>query len=259
MLAALCVAAAACAPPAAGARSACTQGALLCSTLLGLALGEALPPRARAWLPPIVTATAFTSLALAAAAALYGAHGAREVVAARYAAGAGRALGSLLAPTVASFAFALFSQRKQIARSFGQLVGAICVSSCAGLAGSAICARALGMSAMATAALLPRSITTPLALEAAALLGADAELVLLGVCVTGLSTVPLGRPAMLACGVRDPAERGLGRDCAGNGGCTRALAQDGAALPFSVIAMVLNGALTVVLLSVPWVQRLLLS
>lgn len=238
-------------------RDACVQLSLLCATLLGLGLGEVVPARVRVWLHPIVTATAFTSLALGAAAALGGAAAAPSV-GAEYAAGAGRLLGSLLSPTVASFAFALFGYRAQIAASLGQLLAAICLSSAAGLAGSALAARALGLPSALRAALVPRSITTPLALEAAQLLGADRELVLFAVCVTGLCTVPFGRPLMRACGVHDPAERGVALGCAGNGGSTLALADDAEAFPFSVIAMVLNGAVTVVLLSSPWVRRLLL-
>lgn len=251
---ALCAAAAAvCSPPA---RVHCTQASLLFATLLGLALGETVPAALRTWVHPIVSATAFTSAALGAAAALGGSSS--SAVGTAYANGAGRLLGGLLAPTVVSFAFALYGYRAQIARSAGRLLAAICFSSCAGLAGSALAARAVGFAPALQTALVPRSITTPLALEAAQLLGADRELVLLAVCVTGLFTVPFGRPLMRACGVHDPAERGVSLGCAGNGGSTLALAGDAEAFPFSVIAMVLNGALTVVLLGLPAVRRLLL-
>jgi putative effector of murein hydrolase/putative effector of murein hydrolase LrgA (UPF0299 family) len=231
------------------------DGFMLSSTALALRLGESVPARVRVWVQPIVSATALTTLALAAASAL---HSGPSSIGARYAAGAGRVLSALLAPTVASFAFALYAQRVAIGRSLAQLLAVIAISSCAGLAGSAALARALGFEEALQLALVPRSITTPLALEAARSLGADAELVLLAVCVTGLFTVTFGRRLVLACGVDDGCARGVAMGCAGNGGSTLALADDAAAFPYAVGSMVLNGAFTVVLLSIPWVRRALL-
>jgi len=239
--------------PAAGALA--VQSSLFFATALGLALGELVPARARRWVHPIVTATAFASLALAAAAAVFP----TALAGTPYASGAGAWLGGMLAPTVASFALALYSNRASLARSLLQLLGAIGGSACLGLVGSALAARALGIEPRLALALLPRSITTPLALEAAGLLGADRELALLAVCATGLFTIPFGRPLMRAFRIHDPAERGVALGCAGNGGSTLALAEDTAAFPFAVSAMVLSGAWTVVLLSAPPVRRLLLA
>jgi putative effector of murein hydrolase len=281
--------------PASRAGGLLLQSSLFCATLFGLTVGELNPRPIRTWVHPIVTATAFTSVGLLASAQLRGMPVSQ--LNSLYQAGAGKALSGLLGPagtnprplasccaTLAAqrapaerpivvpgaqraarpavprchrIALALYAHRRAIGCSLFQLLAAITFTLCAGLAGSAVAARALGFDRAMQLALVPRSITTPLALEGASIIGADPELALLAVCVTGLFTMPFGRPLMLACSVRDPAARGVALGCAGNGGSTLALAEDTEAFPYAVGSMVLNGAFTVVLLSVPWVRALL--
>lgn len=222
---------------------------------LGLTVGELLPARVRTWVHPIVLAVIFNGAALSAMATALGRP--LQSAVSEFIAGGGGALGAMLGPAVASFAFALYTHRRDIASRGVQVLGVIGTSACLGLAISAASVRALGIAPGLRSALLPRSITMPLALEATACLRAERGIAILAVVITGLTTIPLGKPLLDHFGVRDPVARGLSLSCAGNAGSTLALADDADSFPFAVGGMVLNGALVVTLLSMPWVRKLL--
>lgn len=118
--------------------------------------------------------------------------------------------------------------------------------------------RLLGLAPSLRLALLPRSVTVPLALEMATMIHADRAIVILAVMVTGTCTTALG-PPMLACfRVRDPVARGLALGGAAHGGGVLALVDEEEALPFAAIALAISGAMHVLAISTPPVRAALL-
>ena len=125
--------------------------------------------------------------------------------------------------------------------------------------GTALAARALRLSAALRLAVLPRQVTTPLAIAIAGMIGANPSIAAAIVVVTGLVVANFGRGLLDALGMRAPVARGLAMGAAGHGLGTAAMAEEKEAFPFAAIAMALNAALSTVLVSVPAVRKLLLA
>jgi hypothetical protein len=98
------------------------------------------------------------------------------------------------------------------------------VSTTFGLATSILAARLLRLSPALRLALLPRAVTTPLALEMSRLLSADPAIVILTVFTTGLVVVTLGPLILKRLRCTDPVARGIALGATAHGGGVLALA-----------------------------------
>ena len=98
----------------------------------------------------------------------------------------------LLGPATMAFALPIYEQRELIRKNWQVLVVGVLVGSTIAFSSSFLLARALGLSPLLRLSLLPRSFTTPFALEFVKSVGGAPELAVTCVVVTGLFGVSLG-------------------------------------------------------------------
>jgi putative effector of murein hydrolase len=147
-------------------------------------------------------------------------------------------------------------------KNIKEVATAVIVGSTAGgLFGTALLVRLVNLaSSTISLSLLPRNITSPLAMAIATLLGgADVSLAVSMVVVSGLLGANFGASILDKLGINDPVARGLGIGAAAHGLGTAAFANEPDAFPFSAIAMALTASLSTVLVSVPMIRHTLIK
>ena len=252
--------------------------ALLSGTVLGFGLGQRMPRRVQRAVHPLIASTLLTyatvwlvsrawSLPWLTVLAVYLKRpGYAWSVPASSAAslngrlwsfgGPGNAFLYLLGPAVLSFAFQVYRRRALLQRYARPVLGGCLLASGAGLLGTALLARVLGLTAAARIALVPRTITAPLAMAISGMLGSDATLTATMVVLTGLLGANFGQ-RYLDWVMRDrrhgTAEvamaRGMAMGASAHGLGTAAMSNEREALPFSAIAMALVGTISTTLVS----------
>ena len=233
---------------------------LLGASLTSYAFGTLMPRKVQAVVHPLVTTLGLTSLTAAAMGAASGTGYLGTLSAYIGANGAGALLLSALSPAVVSFALPLYLRRKAIAASLPTVTAAVATATGLGIFGTAYVVKAFAGAATSAQALslLTRSITTPLAMTASKAIGADVNLAVAAVVITGLFGAAVGPRIMDAFKVpQDPVARGLAMGGAAHGLGTAALAAPGGnpeAAAFAAIAMSLTGTLTSVALVTQVVQ-----
>lgn len=209
-------------------------------------------------LHPVVTCAGLTTLVVR----LYGAVKNLDplVATAFYCATAGAWLQRLLGPAVLALACGIYARRAEVVASWRQLSAGVGTGVLTGMYGTAALVNALGLPPEAKKALIPRCVTTPLALPICDSLGANAGAAVASVVATGVLGAALG-PAFLSRlhkGDDDkPKARGLAMGAAAHGIGTAQLANDPAAQPYASMALSLCGALSVVLAAAPPTRSLL--
>lgn len=163
--------------------------------------------------------------------------------------GGGNVLATLLGPAVITFAFTMDAQRKLALARVVEVVGTTLAATLTALFGTALAARALKMTSASRLLVVPRTITAPLAVAIAELLGANVGLAASVVALTGLLGASIGATVLSAARVKDPVVRGLSMGTAAHGLGTAALSDEGAAFPFSALAMTLVGIFSTVLIA----------
>lgn len=269
----LATAAAVCAAGAAAAFRASTllpaaplrDAFLLGATATGFVGGSTLVPKSiQKVVHPLITCTLFTHSAAAAFATAAGLSYQAVVRGYLVPGGAplsapGNVLLAMLGPATLSFGFSMYEKRKLLMSSLPAVGGAVTAASFGGLFGSAMAARAFGLSDALTRACLPRQVTAPLAIAISGLVGADPGIACTVVVLTGLLVANFGRALLDATGVKSPVARGLAMGAAGHGIGTAATAVEPAAFPFAAIAMVSNALASTVIVSIPPFRRALLA
>jgi predicted murein hydrolase (TIGR00659 family) len=99
---------------------------------------------------------------------------------------------ALLGPATMAFAMPIYEQRRLIRRHWPVLLTGVLTGSTLGFGSSWLFARWLGLSAGQCLSMLPRSVTTPFALDFARKVGGTPELTATCVVVTGLVGASLG-------------------------------------------------------------------
>jgi putative effector of murein hydrolase len=176
--------------------------------------------------------------------------------------GAGDILIFLLGPSVIALACQMYSRKAIMRQNVKEVAAAVIVgSSFGGLFGTALLVRLMKLSSSTLAvSLLPRNITSPLAMAIATLLGgADVSLAVSMVVISGLIGANFGASILDRAGIQDPVARGLGIGAAAHGLGTAAFINEKDAAPFAAIAMALTGSMSTVLVSIPAIRNLLLK
>lgn len=225
----------------------------LAATVLTFCLGQRLPPRVKALLHPLITCTAATIGLMALLGSVTGA-GFTAALSSYYVRtaaswGGGNVLAFLLGPAVITFAFIMDKQRRLALARIVEVVGTSLAATLASLFGTAAAARALKMTHTSRLIVIPRTITAPLAVAIAELLRANVGLAASVVALTGLLGANIGATTLSAAGVTDPVVRGLAVGASAHGLGTAALSDEGAAFPFSALAMTLVGIFSTVLVA----------
>jgi predicted murein hydrolase (TIGR00659 family) len=162
----------------------------------------------------------------------------------------GRWLLALLGPTTVAFAVPLHRHRDLIRRYAVELLAGIATGSAVAVVSSAMLSRALGLPRTETLSMLPRSITTPFAMQVATTLGGSPVLAAVFVIVTALVGVVSGRALVSRLPLRSAVARGalLGMGAHGAG---TALALELGAVEGAVSGLVMIGAGLLLLLGAP--------
>lgn len=109
-----------------------------------------------------------------------------------------------------------------------------------------ILAKLLGLSSFLTISLLPKSITTAMAIEASGMIGGSTGAAVLGVMVTGIGGAILGRFLLTLIGIRKPLARGCALGMASHVmGTSQALEEGTLIGAYSALSIPLNGLLTI--------------
>ncbi|CAN8074394.1 unnamed protein product [Agarophyton chilense] len=233
----------------------------LFATLLTFSVGQRFPSGLKMVLHPLITCTCGTIGAVAllgtatstpfpAMLATYYTRGAAW--------GAGDILASLLGPAVITFAFTMDRQRRlALARGVEVVIGTL-FATLASLFGTAFVARLLKLPADTALIVLPRTVTAPLAVAIADLLGANIGLAASVVALTGLLGANIAPSVLTVLRVKDPVVRGLSVGASAHGLGTAALSDESGAFPFAALAMTLVGIFSTVFIAFPPLRALVI-
>lgn len=162
----------------------------------------------------------------------------------------------LLGPTTVALALPLWRYAGRLRRMLAPLCGALLIGSLTSIFTVIILSRLLGVSDTTRRSLIPRSVTTPIAMGIAEQIGGLPSLTAALVITTGIIGAVIARDLCERLRIGDQAARGLAIGVASHGiGTARAFQMNPEAGAFAGLAMGLNGALTTLL--APLLVRLL--
>lgn len=177
--------------------------------------------------------------------------------------GAGDILLYLLGPSVVSFAISMYSRKQVIADNLLIVCTAMIVASAGGLFGTAALVRLLKIGGEAgdvlRKSILPRNITTPLAIAITNIIKGDISQASAVVVLTGIYGATFGADFCTALGITDPVSRGLGVGGSGQGLGVASMMGEKEAYPFAAISMVLTAIGATALVSIPSVADAIVS
>jgi putative effector of murein hydrolase len=174
--------------------------------------------------------------------------------------GAGDYLTFILGPAVVSLGVSIYERRKLIQQNLREVITATALSSLGGLFGTSLAVRMLCLtSAEVRLSLIPRNITSALAVAIAEIVGANRSFAVSFAVITGLLGANFGASVLNCCGIKDPVARGLGIGSASHGLGTAALVDEKDAFPFAAISMTLTAISGTILVSIPMVKKLALQ
>ncbi len=176
------------------------------------------------------------------------------------ASGPGNLLVFLLSPAVVALGLSLDRERESLRCAAAPLLVATAFAAAFSLFASAGLSRLFGLSAAYGRALVPRSVTTPIALSIARLLDGDPSLTAVLVIVSGVLGALAARPLLERLGFRSPIALGIATGAASHGIGTAALLREAPrAAALSGIAFALTASISVALVSLQPVRALLLA
>jgi len=162
----------------------------------------------------------------------------------------------LLGPATVALAVPLYRQAHRLRRLWFPLTVALVAGSVTAVTSALAFGWLLGLSPEMLLSLLPKSVTTPIAMGISREIGGLPSLTAVLVILTGITGAVLGVPLLRAFGQRNAAAKGFAIGVAAHGiGTARAFQHSDEAGAFAGLGMGLNGALTALL--VPLVVWLL--
>lgn len=177
--------------------------------------------------------------------------------------GAGDILLHMLGPAVISFAISMYSRKKLLKDNLLVVMAATLVSSAGGLFGTAAFVRAIQLGGangrLIRLSVLPRNITTALAMAVATLLGGDISIAASVVIMSGIIGATFGRKVLTAMGIHNPISRGLAMGASAQGLGVATLVSEPDAFPFAAMAMILTAVTTTTLVTIPPIKAALIN
>lgn len=156
-----------------------------------------------------------------------------------------RLLNDLLQPAVVALAFPLYEQLPQIRARWKTILTVCLIGSLSAMLSGTALALALGASSQMAASVLPKSVTTPIAMAVADALGGIPAVSAVCVIFAGILGAVLGHLLLNLLRIRNKAARGLAigtvSHALGTARCTELDSEEGA---FSSLALVLCGVMT---------------
>lgn len=162
----------------------------------------------------------------------------------------------LLGPATVALAIPLARAQQRLRELFIPAAAALIIGSVSGMLSAVVIGRAVGLSDETLRSLMPKSVTTPIAMGISEQLGGLPSLTAVLVILTGMVGALIGWGVLRLSGNTDDAERGFALGLASHGlGTARALEASATAGAFAGLAMGLNGTITALI--APWLARLL--
>lgn len=239
------------------------------ATFFGYVWGARLPSSFTKVVHPLVTSTAvthlFTQLTALATSSTF------NDVLATYKSGTMKLLSTgcgdillyLLGPSVVSFAISMYGRKKVIADNLLIVGTAMIVASAGGLFGTALMVRLLQIGGKAgdvlRKSLLPRNVTTPLAIAITNIIKGNVSQAAAVVVLTGIYGATFGPSFLTSLGITDPVARGLGIGGSGQGMGVASMMGEKDAFPFAAVSMVLTAIGATVLVSIPSVADAIIN
>mmetsp|Transcript_23145 Transcript_23145/g.44079 ORF Transcript_23145/g.44079 Transcript_23145/m.44079 type:complete len:488 (-) Transcript_23145:31-1494(-) len=160
-----------------------------------------------------------------------------------------------LGPSVVSFATAMYGRRALLKANFLVVSTAVSVASVGSLFGTAAFVRAISLGGkLIRLSMIPRCVTTALAMVVASMLGGDVSIAAAVVSMTGIIGATYARTVLDQLKITDPVTRGLAVGASSQGLGVASLAGEPDAFPFAAMAMVLCAIVSTTLVSVPAVK-----
>jgi len=154
----------------------------------------------------------------------------------------------LLGPATVALAVPLAAQAQELKRLWLPIAIALTAGSVTAVLSAMALGWALGLTPETLLSMLPKSVTTPIAMGVADEIGGLPSLTAVLVILTGITGAVIGIPLLRLLGLRDPVAKGFAIGVAAHGiGTARAFEHSERAGAFSGLAMGLNGALTALL------------
>ena len=151
----------------------------------------------------------------------------------------------MLGPATVALAVPLAAKALEVRRLLLPMAAAVLAGSLTAMAAAAGVGWALGASPTTLRSLLPKSVTTPIAMAISEQIGGSPGLTAVLVILTGIIGAVLVTPLMNALGLRDYAARGYAAGVASHGiGTARAFQVSELAGTFAGIGLALNGLVT---------------
>jgi putative effector of murein hydrolase len=172
-------------------------------------------------------------------------------------AGAGDLFLYLLGPSVVCFAVSMYSRRALLCSNFLVVLVAMIVSSVGSLFSTAAFCRAIMLGGSGDAgrmirlSILPRNVTTALAMVITELLGGDIGIAVAIVCITGVLGATYGKKMLNFMGIHDPITRGLAIGSSAQGLGVASMVDEPDAFPFAAMSMVLTAISATTLVTIP--------
>jgi putative effector of murein hydrolase len=164
----------------------------------------------------------------------------------------------LLGPATVALAIPLVRSLEHMRRGFVAMISALLGGALVGMVSAYALVRALGGSQLVALSMLPKSLTTPIAIGVSQAVGGVPSLTAV-LAIAGGILVAVGiDPVLRLFGITEPAARGLSAGTAGSGiGASRVIPEHPIAAAFAGVAIGANGFLTAVLapLLVPLLKR----
>ncbi len=159
----------------------------------------------------------------------------------------------LLGPSVVALALPLWQRREQILKRKLPIILGVCAGSLASIASAAGIAWLLGGSPEVVASMVPKSVTTPIAIGISEKIGGLVPLTAALVILTGCLGAICGPEFCRLIGIRKPTSIGLAIGTASHGiGTARAMDEDRLIGAVSGLAIGLNGLATSLFVPLLW-------
>jgi predicted murein hydrolase (TIGR00659 family) len=153
-----------------------------------------------------------------------------------------------LGPATAVLALAIYRQRKLLKNHCIAILCGTFAGSAVSLASVWVLAKAFGMDDATIASLLPKSVTTPIAIEISGQLGGQASLTVVAVVITGIFGNIMAPSLIKLMRISDPIAVGVGiGTCSHAVGTSKAIELGEVEGAMSSIALSMSGIITVVL------------
>lgn len=121
----------------------------------------------------------------------------------------GAMISFFLGPATVVLAVPLYRQWELLKKNFGPILVGIAVGSIAGLVSILVLSRLMGLDTVLIASLLPKSTTTPIAIEISGVLGGNPSLTATFVSITGITGFIAGARILDAFRIRNPIAKGI--------------------------------------------------